>query len=308
MRRRSVGTVAHRWAGFALLATFVGMFLSACASGAPPLRPSPTLARSDSVPRFAHIVVLMLENHSYGEVLNSPDTPYLRSLAADGAVLTRSYAITHPSEPNYLALFSGSTHGLRSDPCPRTFRGPNLASALQADGRSFAGYSEQLPRRGWTGCEFEHYTRLCNPWMSYPAPVPSVGHPMSEFPTRFADLPSISFVVPDLRDDMHSGTPARSDAWVQAHLGAYARWSVEHDSLLIITADEDDRRHDNRIPTVFVGARVRPGHYSVHVTDYNVLATLLEAEEVHPFGAALHARPVTQIWTTPSLAADHGSR
>ena len=71
-----------------------------------------------------------MENHAYSEILGQPDAPYLNSLARSGAVLTQSYAVTHPSEPNYLALFSGSTQGLSDDSCPHTFDCPNLAVAL----------------------------------------------------------------------------------------------------------------------------------------------------------------------------------
>ena len=90
----------------------------------------------------------MLENHSYGEVLGGPSAPFLASLAASGAVLTQSFAITHPSEPNYLALFSGSTQGLTDDSCPHQYAGPNLGASLLAAGRTFAGYSEDLPVAG----------------------------------------------------------------------------------------------------------------------------------------------------------------
>jgi hypothetical protein len=51
--------------------------------------------------------------------------------------------------------------------------------------------------------------------MDYPAPAPDTGRPMSAFPRRFSELPSVSFVVPDLRHDMHSGTPAAADAWIR---------------------------------------------------------------------------------------------
>ena len=70
------------------------------------------------VPRFDHVVVAVLENHSYGEVIGRSSAPFLDELEASGAVLTQSYAVGHPSEPNYLALFSGSTQGLSDDSCP----------------------------------------------------------------------------------------------------------------------------------------------------------------------------------------------
>ena len=75
--------------------------------------PSASAARpvTRSVPRFAHIVVVVMENHGYSDVIGNPQAPFLNSLAQQGLSLTQSYAVTHPSEPNYLALFSGSTRG-----------------------------------------------------------------------------------------------------------------------------------------------------------------------------------------------------
>ena len=72
-----------------------------------------------SVP--AHIVVVIDENHSYSEIIGSSDAPYINSLATEGALFTQSFAVAHPSQPNYLALFSGSTHGITNDSCPHTF-------------------------------------------------------------------------------------------------------------------------------------------------------------------------------------------
>ena len=62
------------------------------------------------LPKPDHVVIVMEENHSYADILGSASAPYINALASQGASFTDSHAITHPSEPNYLALFSGSTH------------------------------------------------------------------------------------------------------------------------------------------------------------------------------------------------------
>ena len=49
-------------------------------------------------------------------------------------MFTASYAVTHPSEPNYLALFSGSTQGVTDDSCPQTFSTENLGHELGVAG------------------------------------------------------------------------------------------------------------------------------------------------------------------------------
>ena len=261
------------------------------ASGTP-ARPSPA-----AVPRFDHIVVVVLENHAYSQIIGRRSAPFLNSLADRGAVLTRSYGITYPSQPNYLALFSGSTQGVSDNSCPHNFTGPNLAGALLAAGHSFIGYSEDLPAVGFTGCSSGAYARKHNPWVNFGALPRTVNQPMTAFPQDLSRLPTVSFVIPNLDNDMHDGTVAQGDRWLRAHLGRYADWSAAHNSLLIITADEDDKSHGNRIATIITGAHVRPGRYGVRTDHYGLLATLLASYRLTPFGAAARAQPITAIWS-----------
>ncbi len=266
---------------------------------------SPTPARStpsrlplssDGVPRFSHIVVVMLENHAYSEIVGSGSAPFINSLARSGAVMTQSYAITHPSEPNYLALFSGSTQGLTNDACPVRYSGPTVATSLRASGYSFVGYSEGLPKAGFTGCTAGSYVRRHAPWTDFPALPASVNEPMTAFPTTFSRLPSLAFVIPDLLHDMHDGTVAQADTWLHRMLGGYVTWARTHGSLLVITTDEDDKTSANHIATLFSGADVKAGRYSTRIDHYSVLRTLESAFGVSPVGRSAITRPVTGIW------------
>ncbi len=94
-----------------------------------------------AIPHPSHVVLVIEENHSYSDIIGSSSAPYINSLAQQGALFTSSFAITHPSEPNYLALFSGSTQGLSDDSCPHTFSGPDLGGELIAASDTFSGYS-----------------------------------------------------------------------------------------------------------------------------------------------------------------------
>jgi hypothetical protein len=75
---------------------------SAAATSAPV--PLPAVTGVEGVPRFDHILVMVEENKPYDELVGTSSTPFFTALAGSGAVLTQAYAITHPSEPNYLAL------------------------------------------------------------------------------------------------------------------------------------------------------------------------------------------------------------
>jgi hypothetical protein len=265
-------------------------------SAAPPSAgsSSPTAA---GVPRFAHIVVAVLENHSFDQVVGQPDAPFVSSLVATGAVMTQSYALTHPSEPNYLAMVSGSTQGITDDACPLSFSGPNLARSLLDAGHTFAGYAEDLPAVGYTGCSAGLYARKHSPWVNFTNVPASLNLPMTRFPSRYAQLPTVSFVIPNLEHDMHDGTLAAADSWLHGQLGGYAAWAPSHNSLLIITADEDDHSADNRIATLLVGAHVAPGRYAQRIDHYGLLRTIEDAYGLAPVGNSAQAKPISGIWT-----------
>lgn len=260
--------------------------------------PTTTATRPGAVPRFDHIVVVVLENHSFADIIGQhASAPFLNRLAASAAVLTQSYAITHPSQPNYLALFSGSTQGLSDDSCPHSYRTPNLGAALLASGHSFVGYSEDLPAPGFAGCRSGAYARKHNPWVDFSALPNGVNQPMTSFPSDFAKLPTVSFVVPNLDHDMHDGSVAQGDGWVQSHLDGYARWSTTHNSLLIVTADEAESGRGNRVATIFAGAHVRHGLFDARTDHYGLLRTVLDSFLIAPFAGAAQARPITVIWS-----------
>ncbi|MCH0559373.1 MULTISPECIES: alkaline phosphatase family protein [Streptomyces] len=260
-----------------------------------------TPAQAASVPTPDHVVVVIEENHSYGDVIgDTTDAPYLNSLATQGADFTDSHAITHPSQPNYYDLFSGGNQGITSDSCvtPGFSSAANLGSELLEAGKTFASYNESLPSQGWTGCTSGAYARKHNPWFGFSNVPTSTAHTFGQFPTDYATLPDVSFVIPNLDDDMHDGTVKQGDTWLKNNLGAYATWAKSHNSLLAVTWDEDDGSTSNQIPTIFYGAGVKAGDYSETINHYNVLRTLEDAYGLAATGNASSATPITDIWST----------
>ncbi len=255
-------------------------------------------AEAAGVPRFDHVVVVVMENHSNTDVIGNSAAPYINSLARAGANFSQSYAITHPSQPNYFALFSGSLQGVDDNSCPHTFSTPNLGAALIAKGLTFKGYSESMPYDGYRGCSSGAYVRRHNPWVNWTNVPASSNLTLEAFPSDYNRLPTVSFVIPNLDNDMHDGTVAEGDTWLKTHLDSYVRWARTHNSLFILTFDEDDNNSGNRIPTVFVGAQVKPGTYSERINHYNVLRTLEDAYGLPYAGASANATPITNVWTT----------
>src|SRR4051812_21537310 len=219
------------------------------------------MTASNFMPAYDHIVVVVEENHSFGEIIGNPQAPYLNSLASGGALLTNYHAVTHPSQPNYFALYAGSTFGI-ADNGIYNLPGPTLATVLQSAGRVFTGYIEPLsPRRH-------------DPWRSFSEGA-TVEKTFDKFPaSNFDSLPDIAFVIPDLGDDMHDGSTQQADTWLRNNIDAYAQWAVTHHSLLMVVWDEDDGTSGNRIPGILYGANINPGADSTSYDHYDILASL----------------------------------
>jgi len=255
-----------------------------------------TSSARSQIPRPDHIVVVIEGNQGYDDIIGSPEAPYLNYLAGRGASLTDFYGITHPSQPNYVALFSGSTQGIRGDSCPHSLTGKNLASELLQADMTFAGYAQSIPRAGFTGCASGAYVRRHNPWVNFTNLPASVNRPLTSFPRDFSRLPSVSFVAPDLLHDMHDGNVRRADTWLRDNLDDYARWAMTHNSLLVVTWDEgSEKTPANRIPTILVGEKVQPGDNSQPSNLYGLLRTFLDAFRLTPLGHSAAADPL-DVW------------
>jgi acid phosphatase len=243
------------------------------------------VAPASAAPAVDHIVVVIMENHSFSDMIGNGDAPFINELAQGGALFTNASGVAHPSQPNYLALFSGSTQNVTDDK-KHKLDAPTLAGQLAAKGKAFVGYAE-------AGSPRKH-----NPWESF-AESKGLGQHFTAFPTDFGKLPAVSFAIPDLKHDMHDGTVAEGDAWLRANLGAYAAWCATNNGLLILTFDEDDYSEDNRILTVLYGQPVKRGSYDQRVNHYTVLRTIEMLMGLEPLGHGADEQPITGVWAAP---------
>jgi hypothetical protein len=238
-------------------------------------------------PTVDHIVIVVEENHSFEEIVGNKSAPYMNRLFKAGANLTNHYAVEHPSQPNYLDLFAGSNQGVTTDGTPKqTFKTANLASELIHKGFTFTGYSEGLPKAGYSG-PYDlktGYARKHNPWVNFTNVSPKLNLPFTSFPRDYSKLPTVSFVVPNLDHDIHDGTIKQADDWLKANLSGYIEWAKQHNSLLILTWDEDDMSAENRIPTVLVGPMVIPMKYKAKTNHYTLLRTIEEIYGLNDVG------------------------
>jgi phospholipase C len=298
------------------------------------------VAVAADLPVYDHIVIVVEENKDFEQIFGGKfNAPYIKQLASEGASIGHMFGEEHYSQGNYFWLFSGSNQNVGFlDQVPNAtnhpdypFQASNLGEQLIKKGLSFKGYAESLPAIGsevdvdppncsGDGCI---YARKHVPWISF-ANVPngttidtSSNLRFADFPlpTEYAKLPTVAFVIPNLNHDMHNpiSNPTKSipagDTWLQQNLDRYYQWAKTHNSLLIVTFDENDDKDQykgltnplvspsrtnppvdaynqllldlqNRIVTIFAGAHIKAGHKpdayaeGKGITHVNILRTI----------------------------------
>ncbi len=256
-------------------------------------------AHAEHLPRPDHVVVVIEENRGYSQILNMEHAnSTIAALARRGMLFTQSYGVTHPSQPNYLALFSGATQGVTSNTCGYSFTSDTLASALLDKHLSFVSYAEGLPEASSLSCMQGSYQRKHNPvtnWQDSRLPA-DINRPFTDFPQDYATLPTVAFVIPDQSNDMHDGSFETADDWLKMHILPYVDWAFKHNSLLILTWDEDNGMENNRVVTLLVGPMVKVGASAQHIDHYSVLHTVLNFYKLPMLGATTSASGIANIW------------
>ena len=253
-------------------------------------------AAPQPVPHFRHVVVIVFENKGPGAVLGNRNAPAFNAFARAGAVLSGYRGVTNPSLPNYLALVSGSTHGVTTD-CTNCVVGrPSLADTLSAKGLTWKTYAEGIPRAGWTGAGAGRYAKKHVPFLYFrnvlarPAMLRNVVPLRRLSPRR---LPDFALVIPDLCHDMHDCPVRVGDAWLRRFLPPLLRIP---DSAVFVTFDES-YGPGNRVPAFALGPLVRPGsRFASAMTHYGLLRTLEDGLGLPRLGRSARVRPVTGIW------------
>lgn len=309
---------------FLLVVSVVSVSAAAIAArGSEPASRRQCVRWSRDLPVYDHVVIVVEENKDYDEIIESRLARYInRVLTAEGASFTQMYGEEHNSQGNYFWFFCGSNLDIGFDDvlpsaCNHRdypFTSSNLAEQLLKNRLTFKGYSESLPVIGST-VEYvdegnEHiYGRKHVPWISFqnvpngPTSDTSCNLRWKDFPKgadEYQQLPTVAFVIPNLRNDMHNGRSAesipRGDIWLENNLDPYYQWAKTHNSLLIVTFDESNvttsykgltnpsvkptghfrKDVQNRIATIFAGARIKHGQYSEGqgITHVNILRTL----------------------------------
>jgi hypothetical protein len=261
-----------------------------------------------------HIVLVMEENQSYSTVVgNTSDWPNLNNLISNGALATNYYANSHPSIGNYFMLTTGQL--LTTDDSSTTvWNVDNLARRMLASGVSFKIYAEGITQ-GYLGGNTGLYLIRHNPFamLSDVADNPQVANqciwPFTQFAADLASgtLPDFSYIVPNVDDDAHNGTPQQADAWLQTNvigaLSGSSAFASGGDGILIVDFDEaatsDTAYGGGHVAAVFWGPGAKVGFTQTSTTIYqhqSMLRTVMQALQLSdPPGAAAGAPSMSEF-------------
>jgi phosphatidylinositol-3-phosphatase len=287
-----------------------------CAHAQPgqPLRVQPVAG----LPRAhaSQVVVVVMENAESTDVIGNPAAPYTNALIGRYGLASRSYAVAHPSLPNYLALTSGSTNGVSSDCTDCHFRAPNIVDELEAAGVSWKAYLEDVPSPCFRGAAAGGYAKKHNPFIYYDDIASSpgrcrrlVGFGQLAADLRAGGLPTFAWITPNLCDDGHDCPVSVADRFLARTLPALVRELGPH-GFLVLTWDEGSSdasccggsARGGHVATIVVGPDVRRGaRESAPVDHYGVLGTIEQALRLAPLAGAADPRSgrLTALFARP---------
>jgi phosphatidylinositol-3-phosphatase len=260
---------------------------------------------AQSVPRSNHVVVVVLENRNYVEVIgNTGQMPWLNSIAQKGSIATNYYANEHGSIADYFMLTTGQLV-TTDDTYTRTVTVDNLARELIAQGRTWKEYAESRPAVGWTGGDYDGvYVEHHSPF-SFFSDVRNSSAQKQNL-VRLADwtndvskrtLPAFSFVVPNNEHNSHDGTLPEADQWLQTNIGPLLQtpyFQAGGDGILFFVFDESDAADSanggGHVATILYGPGVKVayqgGTFYQHQSLLNTVGKALGLNTIPGSGAS----------------------
>ena len=241
-----------------------------------------------------------MENHSVDQIIGNAQAPYINSLAARYGLATNWSDLAHPSLPNYLGYISGSTWAGPADTTPQdaTYSGVSLTDELSAAGHSWKAYMEDMP----APCDltdqfgpgnydvnhnpFMYFTRIRNNPTQCNRDVP---YPQLRSDLLSNRVPDFAWVSPNTVHDMHDGSVAAGDQWLQGMLpSVLASGWYQAGGVVILTWDEGETTE--QVATIVISARTHQGaRLTTHGTEYGTLRTIEQLFHVPFLGASADA-------------------
>jgi phospholipase C len=275
----------RRWrSARAGLAATAGVAVAVWAPGATagPLASACT-GREGPPQTYRHVLVIVMENHSAGQIFGSPKTPYITRVARRCGKAANYHSITHPSLPNYLAMTAGSTAGIMTDCTGCRTNVPNIFRQLARRGRAWRAYEESMPSP-CLRADAGRYLMRHNPAVYYrhlrgtcrtsdlPMGTPARGPLRHALRTNV--LPAYAFLTPDACHDMHDCPKSAGDAWLRSWLPMILSTRAYRHGQLVVFFTFDEGDGDDHVATIVISPYVDGGTVSrAWLTHYSLLRT-----------------------------------
>ena len=292
---------------------------------------------------FDHAFIIVMENHGSGSIIGDPAMPYVNHLAQTYGYADHYFGVTHPSLPNYIAMTSGSNYFSHSDDPSQMFPHTNLFDQMEQAGLSWKGYMGGLPKPGFTGAQYPVdsknplYVNKHDPFVLYPQIKNDPQRMKNVVPLKqLADdlasgqVPALSFIVPDICNDMHGMAGDQCNYGSDTHLKALGNAAIERwvtrimaskawtgNSVIFVTWDETDYTGNKATdgwksaaggpdsPKLPAGTKLLPaggtyggGHVPMIVIAHDHLAHVVSHT---PYNHYSLLRTLEQAWSLPYL-------
>lgn len=272
----------------------------------PPVFPTSTVSPTEEfpststpaplAPNFSHIVIVVFENKEFGTVIGNPKMAYFNILANSYTLLTRHFATTHPSLPNYLSLIGGDTFNITSN-CEDCFiEAPSLPDLIEKSGRTWKTYQDDMPEPCFVGSTLR-YVQKHNPFIYFDPIRLDVERctrsvvPLTQLDVDIASnsLPNFIFITPDICYSSHDCELELADDWLHSLMDQLVPFldASGEPYLIIITWDEGQGNHSccglpesagGRVATILVSPQVKNGFQdATPYSHYSILKTIAEA-------------------------------
>lgn len=286
---------------------------------------SPCSAQTgDAVPNFDHIIVIMMENHSIGQIVGNADAPYLNGLTVSYPMAANYFGVTHPSLPNYMPPTGGDTFFTSN--CSITVGGCttpalNIVDRIEGSARTWKAYMEDMPSPCFIGNNYPvfgatpAYTEKHNPFIHYENIRNDAARcnqivPYTNLTADLAALPNYVWITPNMCNDMHDNCSQdfsdiqAGDNWLSVEVPRIQNspsCTGTQTCLIVITFDEGSfdfaPPEDNHVFTVFVRPGARPPDSNVRYDHYSLLRTIEDAWGLAPLTANdAAATPMTDMF------------
>src|SRR3984957_14903973 len=260
--------------------------------GDPSLTAAPLAAPTSYVGQLDHVFLIYMENKGVGDIVGSPNAPYINSLINTEDYADNYYALGHPSDPNYFRIMGGSDFGIDYNPAGNAIDAPSLMQEMDKAGISWAGYAQGMPFPGDLTSSGDYavdqlpFAQFSYVYDNTPAYLEKHLLPLTELSTNLEDpskFPAFTWIAADEANNMEGpvDTPsglaqflisqftnqqynvAAGDQFVQQEVTAIENsptWTNANEKdAIIITWDEDNNNlslgfgnEGNNVPMIVI--------------------------------------------------------